>query len=63
MAVASDGSYGITKDLMYSYPIRSNGTDWEIVKGLEINEFSQQKMKATEKELLEERDAVKALLV
>ena len=63
VAVSSDGSYGITKDLMYSYPIRSNGTEWEIVKGLEINEFSQQKMKATEKELLEERDAVKALLV
>jgi malate dehydrogenase len=62
MGVYSDGSYGIDKGLIYSFPVRCKGGKWEIVQGLSIDEFSQQKMKATEKELAEERDAVKHLL-
>lgn len=62
MGVYSDGSYGIDKGLIYSFPCVCKNGDWEIVQGLEINAFSQSKMKATEKELQEERDAVKALL-
>ncbi|MBB3168215.1 malate dehydrogenase [Simiduia aestuariiviva] len=62
MGVYSDGSYGIEKGLIYSFPCVCKGGDWEIVQGLEINEFSRGKMTATEKELQEERDAVKALL-
>lgn len=62
MGVYSDGSYGITEGLIYSFPCRCNNGDWEIVQGLEINEFSQQRMQATETELVEERDAVAHLL-
>ena len=62
MGVYSDGSYGIQKGLIYSFPVRCKGGKWEIVQGLSIDAFSQEKMKATEKELAEERDAVKHLL-
>jgi malate dehydrogenase len=62
MSVYSDGSYGIEKGLIYSFPVRCKGGKWEIVQGLSIDAFSQEKMKATEKELADERDAVKHLL-
>ncbi len=62
MGVYSDGSYGIEEGLIYSFPCVCKDGDWEIVQGLDINEFSKEKMQATEKELQEERDAVKSLL-
>ncbi|WNO10938.1 malate dehydrogenase [Teredinibacter sp. KSP-S5-2] len=62
MAVYSDGSYGIEEGLIYSFPCVCKDGDWEIVQGLSIDEFSQEKMLETEKELQEERDAVKSLL-
>ncbi len=62
MAVYSDGSYGITEGLIYSFPCRCSGGDWQIVQDAEVGEFSQAKMTATEQELIEERDAVKHLL-
>lgn len=62
MGVYSDGSYGIEKGLIYSFPVVCKNGDWEIVQGLEINEFSRAKMSATEQELREERDAVQDLL-
>lgn len=62
MGVYSDGSYGIEKGLIYSFPCVCNDGDWSIVQGLEINDFSRARMSATEKELCEERDAVKHLL-
>ncbi len=62
MGIYSDGSYGIEQGLIYSYPCVCNNGDWEIVQGLEINEFSRGKMTATEQELAEERDAVSHLL-
>ena len=62
MGVYSDGSYGIAEGLIYSFPCVCKDGDWEIVQGLEINDFSQAKMQATELELSEERDAVKHLL-
>ncbi len=62
MGVYSDGSYGITEGLIYSYPCVCKGGDWEIVQGLDVNEFSRGKMSATEQELCEERDAVQDLL-
>ena len=61
VSVCSDGSYGTPKGIMTSLPIRSNGKDWEIVQGLEINEFSAQKIKETNDELLEEQKAVKEI--
>jgi malate dehydrogenase len=62
MGVYSDGSYGIEKGLIYSFPVVCKNGDWEIVQGLNINDFSRVKMQATEKELQEERDAVADLL-
>jgi malate dehydrogenase len=62
MGVYSDGSYGIQEGLIYSFPCRCKDGEWEIVQGLEINEFSRGKMQATEQELAEERDGVKHLL-
>lgn len=62
MGVYSDGSYGIAEGLIYSFPCVCKDGDWEIVQGLEINEFSRGKMEATENELAEERDAVQHLL-
>lgn len=62
MGVYSDGSYGIAEGLIYSFPCVCKNGDWEIVQGLEISDFSSEKMKATETELAEERDAVAHLL-
>jgi malate dehydrogenase len=61
MAVVSDGSYGIPEGLVYSYPVTTSGGSWEIVQGLEIDDFSRGRMDATAAELVEERDAVKGL--
>jgi malate dehydrogenase len=61
MAVPSDGSYGIEEGLMYSFPVTVTGGEISVVRGLAINEFSDARMRATEKELQEERDAVKHL--
>jgi malate dehydrogenase len=62
MAVPSDGSYGIDKGLMYSFPVRCKGGDYEIVQGLPVDEFSRSRMTATENELKEERDAIQKLV-
>jgi len=62
MGIYSDGSYGIQEGLIYSFPCVCKNGDWEIVQGLDINEFSRARMQATEQELAEERDAVKHLL-
>jgi malate dehydrogenase len=62
MGVYSDGSYGITEGLIYSFPCTCEDGDWKIVQGLEINDFSREKMTATENELNEEKEGVAHLL-
>ena len=62
MAVPSPGAYGVPEGLVYSFPVRCAGGGYEIVQGLALDEFSRGKMAATQKELEEERDAVKHLL-
>ncbi|MCK5014595.1 MAG: malate dehydrogenase [Candidatus Omnitrophica bacterium] len=62
MAVSSDGSYGIEKGIMFSYPLRSDGQDWNVVTGLEHNSFSKEKIAATYAELLSEMSSVKEFL-
>ena len=62
MGVYSDGSYGVEAGLIYSFPVTCENGDWQIVQGREINEFSSARMKATEAELIEERDSVAHLL-
>jgi malate dehydrogenase len=62
MGIASDGSYGIAEGVMYGYPVTCKGGGYQIVKGLDLSEFSRKRMDATLKELHEERDGVKHLL-
>jgi malate dehydrogenase len=62
MAVPSDGSYGVAQGVVYSFPVTCSNGRWEIVQGLEISDFSRERMQATEAELLEERDGVRDLL-
>jgi malate dehydrogenase len=62
VGVHSDGSYGIEKGLIFSYPIRSNGKDFEIVQGVPLSDFSKAKIAATENELKEEKSLVADLL-
>lgn len=62
MAVPSDGSYGIGEGVIYSYPCVCKNGDYEIVQGLEVGDFSREKMLATDQELREERASVEDLL-
>jgi malate dehydrogenase len=62
MGISSDGSYGIEAGIIYSYPVRCSGGRYEIVQGLEISDFSRERMAATEVELREERAAIEELL-
>ncbi|MGE9808280.1 MULTISPECIES: malate dehydrogenase [unclassified Janibacter] len=61
MSVVSDGSYGVPEGIISSFPVTVSGGEWSIVQGLEIDDFSRQKIDASTAELVEERDAVKAL--
>ena len=62
MCVASDGSYQSKEGLITSFPIRSDGENWEIVQDLPINEFAREKIDASINELAEERELVSDLL-
>jgi malate dehydrogenase len=62
VAVCSDGSYGIEKGLIFSYPVRSDGRKWEVVQGVSHNPFGRAKIAATENELKEEKSLVAELL-
>lgn len=61
MAVASDGSYGVPEGLISSFPVTTSNGAWEIVQGLDLNDFSRTRIDASVAELVEERDAVTAL--
>lgn len=62
MGIPSDGSYGIEEGVIYSFPCTCRDGRYEIVQGLEINELSRARMQATDRELREEREAIKDLL-
>src|SRR3954470_112738 len=62
MGIPSDGNYGIPEGVIYGYPVTCKGGKYEIVKGIEVSDFSRGRMNATLKELHEERDGVKHLL-
>jgi malate dehydrogenase len=62
MGVPSEGSYGIPEGVIYGYPVTTRGGQYQVVKGIEISEFSRKRMDATLKELHEEREGVKHLL-
>ena len=62
MGVYSNGEYGIAKGLIYSYPVTTESGKWSIVKNLKITPESQEALKKTENELLQEREIVSSLL-
>jgi len=62
MGIPSDGSYGIPEGIIYGFPVTTENGEYKIVQGLEIDEFSRDRMNHTLNELLEERDGVKDLL-
>jgi malate dehydrogenase len=62
MGIPSDGSYGIEPGIIYSYPVTCKDGKYEIVQGLDISDFSRERMDATETELREERAAIEHLL-
>jgi malate dehydrogenase len=62
VAMCSDGSYGVEKGLIFGYPVRSNGTDIQIVQGIELNDFGKEKFKITHEELISERNDVKDMI-
>lgn len=62
MGILSDGSYGIEKGIFFSFPVRCNYGRYQIVKGIEITEFSRERLSITEQELLEEKAVVNHLL-
>jgi malate dehydrogenase len=62
VAVCSEGSYGVEKGLISSFPIRTTGNSWEVVQNVPINDFSRQKIDASVNELKEERALVSDLL-
>lgn len=63
MGVPSNGDYGIPKDIVFGFPVNCTGNGkYELIKGLEVDDFSKTRLAATLKELEEERDGVKALL-
>jgi malate dehydrogenase len=61
MAIPSDGSYGVEEGLISSFPVRCSGGEYEIVQGLDIDEFSRSRIDATASELGEEREAIRSL--
>jgi malate dehydrogenase len=61
MAVPSDGSYGVPEGLISSFPCTSSKRTYQVVQGLEINDFSRTRIDTSVAELADERDAVKSL--
>ena len=62
MGIPSDGSYGIPEGTMFGFPVTTANGEYTIVQGLEIDEFSRERINVTLKELQEERDGVKHLV-
>ena len=62
MSIPSDGSYGVSEGIVFSFPVTCNNGEYEIVQGLEPNADDIARMKASEAELLEERSMIAELL-
>src|SRR5689334_22890893 len=61
MAVPSTGAYGVPEGIISSFPVKTSGGEWEVVEGLDVPDFSQERIDRTVEELTQERDAVKQL--
>ena len=62
LAVVSHGEYGVPEWLQFGFPVRSDGTNWEVVAGLEHDEDAKERIRITTEELIQERDLVKELV-
>jgi malate dehydrogenase len=62
LAVVSHGEYGVPEWLQFGFPVRSDGTNWEVVSGLEHDDDAKEKIRVTTEELIQERDLVKELV-
>ena len=62
MAVCSNGAYGVSEGLIFSFPVTASAGNWSVVEGLELDEFARARIAATTAELLSERETVKDLL-
>jgi malate dehydrogenase len=62
MGIPSNGDYGIPKDVMFGFPVTVENGKYTVVQGLPIDEFSQERINLTLKELQEEQEGVKHLL-
>jgi malate dehydrogenase len=62
LAVVSRGEYGVPEWLQFGFPVRSDGTNWEVVSGLEHDDDAKEKIRVTTEELIQERDLVKELV-
>jgi malate dehydrogenase len=61
LAVASRGEYGVPEGLQFGFPVRSDGSKWEVVEGIEHDDFAKSRIKITTDELIGERDEVRSL--
>jgi malate dehydrogenase len=61
MGVISDGSYGVPKDIIFSFPVEIVNKQWKIVQGLKVDDFARSKFDITSKELLEEKEEAMAV--
>jgi malate dehydrogenase len=62
LAVVSHGEYGVPEGLQFGFPVKSDGTNWEVVTGLEHEDYAKERIKVTTDELIQERDLVKQLV-
>ena len=62
LAVCSRGEYGVPEGLQFGFPVRTDGSQWQVVEGIEHDEFARQKLKVTTDELVAERDEVADLI-
>ena len=62
MSVISDGSYGISEGIVFSFPVTCHEGDYEIVQGLELDNLARARLQASEQELLEERAIIEELI-
>ncbi len=61
VAVCSSGEYGVPEGLQFGYPIRSDGSSWAVVDGIQHDDFAAAKIAVTTQELMDERDEVRTL--
>ena len=60
-SIMSEGQYGVPEGIISSFPCTSEGGEWKIVQGLEVDEFSRTRIDASAAELVEEKDTVKGM--